>query len=159
MAAKHLIGTPWCGEPASCPIIARYGDLGEDSRMRPSVASSLRPLQCQPPIVLRPGPAPCSAVARTGRNLPWHCWREYPPRHEHTTTISGWPANDHRQHARQRRAVARRVLLAVPPRSGVERRCGTAPHGSSATLDRKPDWSRRSRNLPCHPFWGNALSQ
>jgi hypothetical protein len=32
---------------------------------RQSVASALRPLQCQPPIVFRPGPAPCP-VARTG---------------------------------------------------------------------------------------------
>ena len=31
---------------------------------------SLRPLQCQPPIILRSGPAPCPAVAHTGRNLP-----------------------------------------------------------------------------------------
>jgi hypothetical protein len=29
------------------------------------------------------------------------------PRHEHTTTIAGRPANDTGQHARQRRAVAR----------------------------------------------------
>src|ERR1700683_3224020 len=40
-----------------------------------------------------------SAVARTGRNLPWHCWREYPPRHDHTTPISGRTANDTGQHA------------------------------------------------------------
>jgi hypothetical protein len=45
----------------------------------------------------------------------------YPPRHEHTTTISGWPAHDPRQHARQRRAVGRRVLLAVPPSDDLER--------------------------------------
>jgi hypothetical protein len=70
----------------------------------------LHPLQCQPPIVL------------ASRDLPWHCWREYPPRHEHTTTIPGWPANDPRQHARQRRADARRVLLAVPPPGDLERR-------------------------------------
>jgi hypothetical protein len=82
----------------------------------------LRPLQCQPPIVLRPGPAPCPAVARTGRNLPCHCWGEYPPRHDHTTTISGRATNDPRQHACQRRAVARRVLLAVPPPGDLERR-------------------------------------
>jgi hypothetical protein len=42
----------------------------------------------------------------------------YPPRHRHMTTISGRAANDPRQHARQRRAGARRVLLAVPS-SGV----------------------------------------
>jgi hypothetical protein len=64
---------------------------GECGRMRQSAASAVRPLQCQPPIVLRPGPAPCPAVARTGRNLPWHCWREYPPRHEHSTPIQAGP--------------------------------------------------------------------
>jgi hypothetical protein len=36
-------------------------------------------------------------------------------RHEHTTTIHGRRPNDPRQHARQRRVVARRVVLAVPP--------------------------------------------
>jgi hypothetical protein len=45
----------------------------------------------------------------------------YPPRHEHTTTISGRATNDPRQHARQRRAVARRVLLAVPSPGDPER--------------------------------------
>ena len=38
------------------------------------------------------------------RKRPW-----YPPRHEHTTTIPGRRPDDPRQHARQRRAVARRV--------------------------------------------------
>jgi hypothetical protein len=42
-------------------------------------------------------------------------------RHEHTTTIHGRRPNDPRQHARQRRAVARRVLLAVPPPGDPER--------------------------------------
>jgi hypothetical protein len=70
----------------------------------------LGPVQCRPPIV------PAS------RNLPWHCWCEYPLRHEHTTTISGWPSDDTRQHARQRRAVTGRVLLAVPPPDDPERR-------------------------------------
>jgi len=42
------------------------------------------------------------------RKRPW-----YPHRHEHAT-IPSWAAHDPRQHARQRRAVARRVLLAVP---------------------------------------------
>jgi hypothetical protein len=60
-----------------------------------------------------------SRVARTGRNLPWHCWREYPLRHDHTTTISGWPANDARQHARQRRAAARGVIAG----SAIMKRC------------------------------------
>jgi hypothetical protein len=87
--------------------------------MRQSASSPLRPLQCQPPIILRPSPAPCPAVARTGRNLPWHCWREYPPRHEQPTT--GRAADDTGQYACQRRAVARRVLLAVPPPGGPER--------------------------------------
>jgi hypothetical protein len=52
----------------------------------------------------------------------------YPPRHEHATTISGRAADDPWQHARQRRAVARCVVLAVPvptfgPRT-VCTRCG-----------------------------------
>jgi hypothetical protein len=80
---------------------------GEGSRMRQSVAER----------------ASCFSVPTAerapGRNLPWHCWGEYPPRHEHTTTISGRPADDPRQHARQRRAVAR---LAVPPPGDPERR-------------------------------------
>jgi hypothetical protein len=63
---------------------------------------------------------PPPPLARTGPNLPWHYWREYPPRHEHTT-IPSWPANDPRQHARQRRAVDRSVLLAVPPPCDLER--------------------------------------
>jgi hypothetical protein len=83
---------------------------GEGGRMRQWAASAVRPLQCQPPI----GPSPPRpAVARTCGNLRWHCWREYPPRHEHTTTISGRAADDAGKH--QRRAVARRVVLAVPP--------------------------------------------
>jgi hypothetical protein len=47
---------------------------------------------------------------RFRRNRPW-----YPRRHEHTTTISGRPGDDPRQYARQRRAVARGVVLGVPP--------------------------------------------
>jgi hypothetical protein len=47
----------------------------------------------------------------------------YPPRHEHTTTISGRASNDPRQHARQRRAVARRVLLASLGRREQRREC------------------------------------
>jgi hypothetical protein len=35
-----------------------------------------------------------TAERAPGRNLPWHCWGEYPPRHEHTTTISGRDAHD-----------------------------------------------------------------
>jgi TIR domain len=45
----------------------------------------------------------------------------YPPRHEYTTTISGWAADDAWQHAGQRRAVARCVVLAVPPPDDPER--------------------------------------
>jgi hypothetical protein len=45
----------------------------------------------------------------------------YSPRHEHTTVISGG-ANDAGQHARQRRAVARRAVLAVPPPGDPEHR-------------------------------------
>jgi hypothetical protein len=64
--------------------------------------------------------APCPAVAPAGtcRAL----LARISSRHEHTTTISGRAANDPRQHARQRRAVARRVLLAVPPPGDPERR-------------------------------------
>jgi hypothetical protein len=51
------------------------------------------------------------------RKRPW-----YPHRHEHTTTIPTRRPNDPRQHARQWRAVARRVLLAVPPPGNPERR-------------------------------------
>jgi hypothetical protein len=43
-------------------------------------------------------------------------------RHEHTTTISGRAADDPRQHACPRRAVARRAVLAVPPPDDPERR-------------------------------------
>jgi hypothetical protein len=71
----------------------------------------------------RTGSICTTTLARTGRNLPWHCWHEYPLRHDdHTTTISGWPAHDPWQHARQQRAVARSVLLAVPPPGDPERR-------------------------------------
>jgi hypothetical protein len=55
----------------------------------------------------------------------------YPPRHEHTTTISGRPAHDPRQHARQRRAVARGVVLAVPPPGDPERRPVARSHASA----------------------------
>jgi hypothetical protein len=48
-----------------------------------------------------------------------------PGHDEHTTTISGRAANDAGQHARQRRAVARSVLLGVPSRGGAERRLPT----------------------------------
>jgi hypothetical protein len=44
-----------------------------------------------------------------------------PPEHRHTTTISVRAADDPRQHAHQRRAGARRVLLAVPPSGDYER--------------------------------------
>jgi hypothetical protein len=44
------------------------------------------------------------------RKRPW-----YPRRHEHTTTMPGKAANDPRQHARQRRAVVRGVVLAMSP--------------------------------------------
>jgi hypothetical protein len=43
-------------------------------------------------------------------------------RHEHTTTIHGRRPDAPRQHARQRRAVARRVVRAVPPSGDPERR-------------------------------------
>jgi lipid-A-disaccharide synthase-like uncharacterized protein len=49
----------------------------------------------------------------------------------HTTTISSRRPDDSRQYARQRRAVARRVVLAVPPSGDLERgpvaRSGTGP--------------------------------
>jgi hypothetical protein len=60
------------------------------------------------------------------RKRPW-----YPPRHEHTTTIASRTADDPRQRARQRRAVARRVLLAVPPPGDLERRSVARSHGSA----------------------------
>src|SRR5271168_3313366 len=44
-----------------------------------------------------------NGLPHDGQCLPWHCWREYPPRHEHTT-IPSWPADDTGQHAFQRRA-------------------------------------------------------
>jgi hypothetical protein len=127
--------------------------------MRQSAASPLRPLQCQPPIVPRPGPAPCPAVALTGGNLPWHCWGEYPPRHEHTTAISGRAANDPRQHARQRRAVARGVVPPMPPSGGAERRsvarrhAGTnirPAHGVHCGIigaDARPNWREQAARL------------
>jgi hypothetical protein len=56
-------------------------------------------------------------------------------RHEHTTTIASRAAHDPRQHARQRRAVARRVVLAVPPSDDHER--GPVAQ-SSASADIRP---------------------
>jgi hypothetical protein len=46
------------------------------------------------------------------------------PRHEHTTTISGRAADDTGQHARQRRAVARRVLMRDRAGNGPSRHFG-----------------------------------
>jgi hypothetical protein len=109
----------------------------------------LRPLQCQPPIILRPGLAPCTAVARTGRNLPWHCWREYPPRHEHTTTIAGGAANDPRQHARQRRPVARGVVAG----NAIMRQCLSA-RSARTPASRSCDPCQR----PCRRSCARCLS-
>jgi hypothetical protein len=58
------------------------------------------------------------------RKQPWRPHSKIAPpeqRHEHTTTIPSRPADDPRQHARQRRAVAGRVVLAVPPSDDLER--------------------------------------
>jgi hypothetical protein len=52
-------------------------------------------------------------------------------RHEHTTTIPSRRPNDPRQHARQRRAVARCVLLAVPPPGDLERRPVARPRAGA----------------------------
>jgi hypothetical protein len=49
------------------------------------------------------------------------CRRGIVPRHEYTTTIAGRAAHDPRQHARERHAVAVRVMLAVPPPDDLER--------------------------------------
>jgi hypothetical protein len=103
---------------------------------------SASPCQRQPAIVLRPGAAPCAArAADRGRargdthrdpvgqhpmrrpgspqpepgSFPTDPPTRYPRQHEHTTTISGRTAHDPRQHALQRRAVARRDVLAVSP--------------------------------------------
>jgi hypothetical protein len=72
------------------------------------------------------------------RKRPW-----YPPRHGHTTTISVRAANDPRQHARQRRAVARCVLLAVSP--SCDHECGPVarPHASAIV---RPAYG-------VHPMW------
>jgi hypothetical protein len=58
----------------------------------------------------------------------------YPPRHEYTTTISGRSANDPRQHARQRRAVARGVVPPMPPSGGAERGPVARSRGSAIGL-------------------------
>jgi hypothetical protein len=82
------------------------------------------------------------------RKRPW-----YPHRHEHTTTIPSRRPDDPRQHARQRRAVARRVMLAVPPpcdleRGPVARSCVSASiwatHGVHAL---RHHWCRRPAEL------------
>jgi hypothetical protein len=78
------------------------------------------------------------------------------PRHEHTTTIPARPANDPRQHARQRRALARCVLLAVPPPGDLERgplarpRAGAIvrpAHGVHPVRDARLNWRERPAGL------------
>jgi hypothetical protein len=81
---------------------------GEDGRMRRSASSALRPFQCQPPIVLAPA-GTCRGTA--GANIL--------PGMSNQPRSQAWAADDPRQHARQRRAVARGVLLAVPPPCGL----------------------------------------
>jgi hypothetical protein len=81
------------------------------------------------------------------RKRPW-C----PPLHEHTTTISGRAANDTGQHERQRRAVARRVLLAVPPPDDPERGPMARSHCSASVRPTHGVSALRSETEQQHPF-------
>jgi hypothetical protein len=98
---------PSCGLPTKGPFQV------------PGKKGTVRPCFIPPP----PRPAVPQRCAPSG----------YAPRHEHTT-ISGRAADDTGQHARQRPAVARGVMQAVPPRSGGERHRGLCrrPVGASA---------------------------
>ena len=76
--------------------------------------------------------ATAAAFAESGHRSPaafrLNLQTRYPLRHEHTTTISVRTANDPRQHACQRRAVARGVMWAVVIQIKAPAcACGTIP--------------------------------
>ena len=68
----------------------------------------------------------------------------YPYRHwAHDCDLRPGLQNVPRQHARQRRAIARRVLLAVPPPGDLERRPFRTQHCCASRCETKPGiWSR-----------------
>jgi hypothetical protein len=72
-----------------------------------------------------------SADGSFPRKRPW-----YPLQHEHTTAIPGRTADDARQHARQRRAVARGVVLGAGCRSVARRLPVPKPSCSAPWGDR-----------------------
>jgi hypothetical protein len=72
--------------------------------MRQSAASALRPIQCQPPIVPRPGPARLPAIARIRPHRPVlavalladlaraHPWRQAAAQHHHRRGLTVRPS-------------------------------------------------------------------
>src|SRR5580704_4191497 len=98
-------------------------------------------------FVVQPRARSAAQVTSEPAHVPIAPRTRQPLRHEHTTTISRRAANDPRQHARQRRAVARGVVLAVPLGFGRTReaRCpslaGSSPKILRARENTATVWS------------------
>jgi hypothetical protein len=63
-----------------------------------------------------------SAAAKSAGPEPRRMPGERGGDHDETTSISSWRPNDPRQYARERRPLARRLLLAMPPPGDPKRR-------------------------------------
>jgi hypothetical protein len=109
--------------PRSRRILPEQGQAGRPAPLRQAGQdrfSGRSPDWIAPPLSAhqrgRQGPwRDSGSPQRSPASFPTAQPTRYPLRHEHTTTIPSRRADDPRQHASQRRAVARGVVLTVPP--------------------------------------------
>jgi hypothetical protein len=84
-----------CGAPPFLNASKALPESGRIDRHQNGLPISdlLYPATCFLPFVPSSAGSICTTttLAHTGRNLPWHCWREYAPRHEHTTATQAGP--------------------------------------------------------------------